>query len=298
MATQQGTAGGDTLYGNADNDALYGNAGHDWLQGGPGDDTLDGSLGDDSLIGGAGNDIFLVNRAAGHDVIGDAASEDTLLLGEGIAAADLQGSFNGDHLVMRIGAEQSVTLYGWKTMRNRMNVATLRDGVRIELSDLGNGRMSLTGTAGTDRIIGTAGKDQIRGGDGDDILIGGSGSDSLSGDAGDDTLTGGTGNDVFAVFRGEGHDVITDAMSNDELWLGGLWNESDMAELRASRSADDLVLRIGPDQSVTLRDWRTMPNRLEVVTIQEGRQLNLTDLADGRFFLIGTVHNDRLYMNI
>ncbi|HEY9641614.1 MAG TPA: Ig-like domain-containing protein, partial [Coleofasciculaceae cyanobacterium] len=67
------------------------------------------------------------------------------------------------------------------------------------------------------------GKDTITGTAGDDILIGGNGKDILIGGAGDDTLMGGNGKDVFVlVGKGNGTDTIQDfTPKQDQIGLSG-----------------------------------------------------------------------------
>ncbi|PSN20823.1 hypothetical protein C7271_00035 [filamentous cyanobacterium CCP5] len=80
----------------------------------------------------------------------------------------------------------------------------------FNLIDAGNGKDSVTGTEGSDRILGGNGKDIIFGGEGNDLLEGGNGNDSLYGEGGFDFLIGGRGNDLldggegidFAIYEG------------------------------------------------------------------------------------------------
>ena len=78
-----------------------------------------------------------------------------------------------------------------------------------------------TGGAGADTLAGSTAIDQLSGGDGNDLLFGGAGDDNLGGDAGDDTLEGGVGNDwtmggvgndLFRFSRGDGQDVLYEAV--------------------------------------------------------------------------------------
>jgi Ca2+-binding RTX toxin-like protein len=112
-----GNRGADTLEGDKDADRLFGNRGHDLLLGGRGDDLLDGglgadelsgSIGQDELRGGRGSDLltggddadrFVVDRGEdGIDRIIDFDAEDTLVLSELLADADLPGSPDGADL--------------------------------------------------------------------------------------------------------------------------------------------------------------------------------------------------------
>lgn len=67
----RGRDGDDTLIGGGGGDVLRGGVGEDRLTGGNGKDRLFGGQDDDRLIGGKGGDIFIFNRNAGDDSIGD-----------------------------------------------------------------------------------------------------------------------------------------------------------------------------------------------------------------------------------
>ena len=60
----------------------------------------------------------------------------------------------------------------------------------------GNGRDTLAGGSGADRLEGGNGRDILNGGAGDDALDGGNGKDLLDGGGGADTLSGGRGKDT------------------------------------------------------------------------------------------------------
>ena len=57
--------------------------------------------------------------------------------------------------------------------------------------------LTLTGTAGADKLVSAGGEDTLSGGAGDDFLSGGGANDELFGEAGDDTLEGGPGEDTL-----------------------------------------------------------------------------------------------------
>ncbi|MGR3378837.1 beta strand repeat-containing protein [Salipiger abyssi] len=79
----------------------------------------------------------------------------------------------------------------------------------------------LLGEGGNDAIAGGAGNDTARGGAGDDSIDGGGDNDRISGEDGDDDLLGGDGND--RVYGGEGNDTVTGGEGDDVLFgdLGG-----------------------------------------------------------------------------
>ncbi|PAX51985.1 DUF4347 domain-containing protein [Brunnivagina elsteri] len=86
----------------------------------------------------------------------------------------------------------------------------------------GNGKDTLNGTAGNDRLDGGNGEDTLFGGAGNDLLLGGNGDDVLDGGTGNNTLTGGNGADIF-VLSASGTNRITDFVNGtDRFRLSGL----------------------------------------------------------------------------
>ncbi|MEX0270185.1 DUF4347 domain-containing protein [Leptolyngbyaceae cyanobacterium UHCC 1019] len=88
----------------------------------------------------------------------------------------------------------------------------------------GNGKDTLNGTAGNDRINGGNGEDTLFGGAGNDFLLGGNGDDVLRGGLGNDILNGGNGSDRFVLTAGEGTDTIQDFQNGTDKFVlaGGL----------------------------------------------------------------------------
>ena len=143
--------------------SLTGSTGANVLTGGAGDDTLnDGGVGfSDTLTGGAGNDIYVVNNA-------------------------------GDTIVEAAGG-------GTDTIQTTLASLSLANYNNIEdLTFIGTGNFTGTGTTGSNTITGGAGNDTLNDGGvgGRDILIGGLGNDTYVvnniGDVVTETATGGT----------------------------------------------------------------------------------------------------------
>lgn len=99
---------------------------------------------------------------------------------------------------------------------------------RTVYADLGAGRDTFWGRAGTDYVYGGTDADVIRGHDGNDRLAGGPGDDIIEGDEGNDTLWGGAGNDELrgiygsdTLYGGNGDDYLSDGVNANErntLW--------------------------------------------------------------------------------
>ena len=144
---------------------------------------------DFNALGGA--DKITVNDMSGTDVtevnINLAGSNG---LGDGAADTIIINATNGDDVVLVVGDNGSVSVFGLATQINitgfeaandRIVINTLAGDDVVEASGLGAGSIQLT----------------ANGGDGDDILVGGDGNDVLNGNAGDDVLIGGPGLDVL-----------------------------------------------------------------------------------------------------
>jgi trimeric autotransporter adhesin len=135
-----------TFTGASGNATLTGNAGNNILTAGAGSDSLNGGAGADTLIGGAGNDVYVVDSLS--DVVTEAANAGTDLIQTTVSSYSIAGA-------------------GFANVEN--------------LSFVGTGNASLTGSAAVNS------------------LTGGSGNDTLDGGAGADTLTGGYGDDIYYV---------------------------------------------------------------------------------------------------
>merc|ERR1712196_580035 len=81
----------------------------------------------------------------------------------------------------------------------------------------GPGNDYLGGKTGNDSLSGDEGNDSVHGDEGNDYLQGGSGNDPLCGGHGVDLITGGLGNDEFELTKGDGHAIITDFNSGDDI---------------------------------------------------------------------------------
>lgn len=154
----------------------------------------------------------------------------------------------------------------------------------------------LRGAEGNDQVTGSVGNDVLEGGEGADTLEGGLGNDLLVGGAGNDVLRGGQGDDSYVYARGEGVDEIIDFVSDiastehalggsDTLFLrGGIL----ASQTQAFREDDDLVLQLGPCESIRvvghfiqgLRGGRA--GWLERVVFEDGTQWSDWSTATAR----------------
>ncbi|MCR5219531.1 MAG: RTX toxin, partial [bacterium] len=139
------------------------------------------------------------------------------------------------------------------------------------------GNDTLVGGDGADRLYGGLGNDSLLGNAGADLLSGGDGDDTLDGGYGNDTLTGGAGRDIFIVNKGDGYDMITDAMAEDVLQLG---TGIAAGDLQTALNGNNLLLSIGTAQRITLQNWNTTANHLAELTLSTGEIVNLA-FSDG-----------------
>ncbi len=106
--------GSETVHGLAGDDTVTGGKGDDTLHGDEGDDTLDGGAGNDNLVGGVGQDTYVFGRGSGRDSIQEALISkvgstelDTVVLGPGVAPADVSLQRDNVDLVLAIGQTQA-----------------------------------------------------------------------------------------------------------------------------------------------------------------------------------------------
>jgi Ca2+-binding RTX toxin-like protein len=315
--TLTGWYGNDLIQGGAGNDIIDGGQGRNHLYGGDGNDTLSvhiyadgnvlaGGAGDDVLIGSHKSDTYLFNKGDGHDTIVElsqysTSSIDTLVLGAGLEAADVQVLREGLDVVLSFGdGSDSVRIKDWLTTSLTENSSAsieklqFADGTEWTAANL-RAQLTTLGTDGDDEITGWYGNDLILGGAGNDVIDGGQGSNHLYGGDGDDTLSvhyssdnnvlaGGTGNDVlkgsdksdtYLFNKGDGHDTVVETSqysmsSRDEVIFGeGLLSTDALFH----RSGNDLKLGFGHEEdTLTFQGWFA----------SSGAQVENLKFADGR----------------
>jgi hypothetical protein len=242
------------------------------LTGTASDDVLDGQGGDDTIVlTGGGNDS--ASGGEGNDLIyyGDAfTNADSNDGGEGTDRVGLAGNyvltFDADDLV----SIERLELYGSAvvpgTAATSYDLTTVDANVAagttffVTAASLGagetltfngtaelDGRFSVQGGAGADRIAGGAKGDSLIGNAGADELYGLGGNDVLLGGAGADLLRGGNGNDVFRYLAAS--DSGIDAGTSDS--IVDFQRRTDKIDLSAidadDEAGDQAFLFIGTD---------------------------------------------------
>ncbi|WP_269141006.1 calcium-binding protein [Steroidobacter gossypii] len=239
--------------GNDLDNTLIGNSGANELTGGAGDDVLNGGSGADAMTGGTGNDSYTVDNA--NDTIIELADEgiDSMTsslartLAENIEILFLSGS---SHIA-----------------GNGNDLANLLRG--------NSGNNMLTGLGGADILEGAAGNDILVGGEGNTLFNGGSGTDTLTGGLGNELFIGGAGNDtittdggadIILFNKGDGQDTIAASTTRDNtISIGG---GALYADLLFTKNGDDLVLRIGATDQITLAGYYASESNRSVGTLQ------------------------------
>ncbi len=293
--------GGSDLkaFGNELDNLLRGNRGSNLLAGGKGNDVLAGGAGNDLLDGGHGNDSYLYQRGDGLDRVLDIAGRDSLRFGAGIDAAELGvrvvDTGQGWQAQLRF-----IDAHGNEGQQEGIDFDIASTGVcpaapAIEAFEFADGRVFgfddllirtreqragahepnlagdrsddiLVGNQRANRLDGGAGNDALFGANGNDTLSGGGGNDFLAGGKKDDTLFTGTGYHLIAFNRHDGRDTVhagAGAVSTLSLGQG-----IGLRDLALRRSGHDLLIDIGKQDGIALKDWYADAGHRHLKTLQ------------------------------
>lgn len=248
------------LTGNTLDNVLIGNAAANTLTGGNGNDTLNGLAGSDTMVGGLGNDIYSINVAT--DVITEAASAGTDTVNVGIATAS--GTYT---IATNVENAILTNTVAYNLKGNALANFLMGNASNNTLTDTVGGNDLLQGLAGTDTFNDTVGNNLFDGGVGNDTITGGAGREIFIGGQGNDTITTGTGFDVIVFNKGDGQDLINASTGADNtISLGGNFAYSDLS---LTKTANDLILKMGAIDQITLKDWYlTSPTNKSVINLQ------------------------------
>ncbi len=293
-------SGNDVLTGGDGVDRLDGGDGNDVLHGGSGDgDWMFGGHGSDVYLFGRGdgNDrITNLDYYSGPDL--DTNKKDVVRLTAGIAPTDVSLRNDNGSLILKIigtsdelriddcfvsseSAVQEVQFADgtiWTISQMREWVSQPTDGDDFIQGTPGNdvlngagGNDTLNGDLGNDTLTGGTGNDTLSGGLGNDILSGQEGGDTLYGGDNDDTLDGGTdsdylmggaGSDIYLFGRGDGQDIISNALERWTITIDPNTGKRDVLQFKPgvlpgdvtiSRVNDALLVKInGTSDQVTV----------------------------------------------
>ena len=178
------------------------------------------------------------------DAAGASTSADFGLVVRAAAGSTASGSAGDDLLYGNEGDE---------TLKAKGGSDYLYGDAGDDLLRGGAGSDVLQGGDGNDVLRGGTGQNLLDGGWGDDVLYGGQGSSFLAGGAGNDVLHVGKGREVIAFNTGDGIDTVFGGRDGgNTISLGGA---IDYDELTLSKQGKDLVLGVGEDDKLVLKNW-------------------------------------------
>jgi trimeric autotransporter adhesin len=129
-----------------------------------------------------------------------------------------------------------------------------------------DGNDILQGGSGADSLLDYRGNNVFDGGADDDLIRADVGNDIIIGGKGIDVITTGTGYDVIAFNKGDGQDIVNASTGADNtLSLGGNFAYSDLS---LSKTGNNLILKMGATDQITLKDWYLGTTNKSVVNLQ------------------------------
>jgi Ca2+-binding RTX toxin-like protein len=145
------------------------------------------------------------------------AGNDTILLGSGIALADLAFEIRDNDLYIGIKSSSpagtpasamadAMRLVNWTDAMDRVENLKFADGKTVSIAAQVGAFSAVTYT----EIAGGTGNDTLTGKAAVERITGGAGNDAITGGAGNDRLEGGAGNDLYSFNRGDGWDAVRD----------------------------------------------------------------------------------------
>ena len=218
-----------------------------------------GSGNDDTFIAGRGADNINGDTHAGDDPMGGTDMEDGDTVSYELSEEGVTVHLNATDGVQTDTTEDSYavgdTLVGIENVIGSAQDDVLTGDNNANRLMGGAGDDELTGAGGADTLMGGDGDDELNGGGDDNVLDGGAGDDTINGGADDDRITGGAGDDdltgdggddvfVFSPDDGDGVDVITDFVPDDDridLTAFGIEDVSDLALLTSGRGGDTII---------------------------------------------------------
>lgn len=156
-----------------------------------------------------GNWTLMVQDTQAGDV-GSLVSWKVAAYGDRPVAADVY-VYTDEYAVL--GADPARQVISDAAGNDTLNFSAMTAPVSIDIAK--------GGTAAGQPVVIAAGTviERLYGGAGDDSLRGAGWLDILRGGAGDDTIAGGAGVDYFIVSADNGHDLMTDFVTGDKVWL-------------------------------------------------------------------------------
>lgn len=322
-----GGTGQDYLLGDAGDDTLSGENGNDELQGGDGNDRLDGGHGSDLLFGENGNDV-LNGAGGGDDYLDGGDGDDTYLLFDQDGLVTTTDA-NGTITVLPVGgttiadtAGTNKILFGAGIVATDLSYLRIGDGTKdfalqyrddvvsfangvisdvISLFEFSDGtiwtRAQVMALAPQMHINAGAEDNDIIGSAHGDILYGGLGDDFIRGAGGNDSLNGGEGSDTYLFNLGDGQDEISNAAADHALTIDRIefGNSIVPDDIVFNRISNNLLIKIGINDSITLRDYFSIPvggGKIDQIKFVDNTLWTPTDIEQRIVMPGGTTNND------
>lgn len=286
------------------------NAGDQTITGTDTVDWLDGGAGNDSLTGGSDADVYVFGRNYGNDTISDQNQNiylegpDIVLFKEGITADDLIFSRAGasDDLVIRIrGDAGSLTIKNQFALTytgplgahwiDHIESFQFSDGTELSWQDVIAKVIQQSETDGNDQVFGFSLEDTLDGG------------------LGNDFLSGGNENDTYRYSLGDGHDTISEAVTNiqsgaDDRIVFGEGIDPNAVQAIRLEGTDDLLLTFADGGSILIKGQFTASgtgvfgtlyiNRIESFQFADGETWSADQVVNKVLAAAGTPGDDTI----
>ena len=268
---------------------------------------MTGGFGDDTYVYKKDDFTVIVNDQFKNNEITVNAGHDTLKF-EDINKTQITIGTKGNDLIIKIDAghdtytelKDYVVIRDWRDANRGIESIVFGDGETLNIDKTAEypplefdenwitSRYYIYGSE-NNVIDGTDASEVIESGVGDDVISAKDGSDFITGGLGNDTIDGGTGNDTYAFNMSDGHDTLIDTQGVDTIKFGSGISRSDITITQVD---SDLVMSLGVDGSVTLKDWfneETIEHRIEQMVLENGGTIAIAD-----FIITPTEQNDTL----
>jgi len=260
--------GNDTITAKGGNDIITSGGGRDTIDAGSGDDIINAGTGNDTIAGGSGNDSYIYKAGDGQDIIRDIAGTDALRL-QAIQASELKFTKDNNDLLINFTNtnKDSIRVSEWfSSADNRIEQLKLDDGSILDLHAAVEAQLiTKYGTSSDDILELTGAKTQVIAGTGNDTIV--------------DTSANNT---TYIFNKGDGKDTIIESNSStDTIQLNNITPQ----EVSYSKLDNDLIIKLGSDEQITIKDFTNRANRIENISFNNGMTLLLAEvLATAKIF--------------
>ena len=316
-----GGAGNDTLTAGSQGGILSGGAGNDWLAAGAGKDYIyvAGGDGRDTVIGFNTNQDVL--KLVDSTVSGWSAMGDNLTVKTGNASVTLEGAAgkrfiqnarDNNNYVVWYGRQDRANTYTYENGGNYYGYANIEDTLKVNFGttiNLNEGRFHYIDNVDARSAAGAvtvtaANNSTIYGSNYADKLYGSSSNTTFYSGKGNDTIFAGSGTDTIYFDKGDGHDVIYNLDSKDQIIFGN--RSSVPGKLEFTKYGNDLSIRIvETSDTILLKNWNMNnspslyysgdPRRFHLGLSMEGSLRLMDEIGNVQDSKISIIENPRFY---